>query len=115
MAFSEFEIKLHERALRTFMDKRRPPPHVRDQVDLIHRFEGQSVTLIEVRPFWRDPEQTTESGIAKATYVKRSKLWKVYWMRADLRWHRYDPIPEVASLAEFLELVDQDAHAAFFG
>ena len=42
-------------------------------------------------------------------------MWKVYWLRADLRWHRYDPDAEVASLDEFLAIVDRDEYACFFG
>ncbi len=36
-------------------------------------------------------------------------------MRADLRWHRYDPPLEVESLQQFVDLVKQDPHGAFFG
>jgi len=36
--------------------------------------------------------------VAKTTYVKKSGLWKVYWQRADMKWHSYDPMPEVGSL-----------------
>ena len=53
--------------------------------------------------------------MAKATYVKKQNVWKVYWQRADLKWHRYDPDPEVPSLQAFLDLVDRDEHACFFG
>jgi hypothetical protein len=47
--------------------------------------------------------------------VKTQRLWKVFWRRADLNWHRYDPKPEVASLEEFVALVGADKHACFFG
>jgi Protein of unknown function (DUF3024) len=56
-----------------------------------------------------------EESVAKATY-NRSKLnWKVFWQRADLRWHGYAPRPEVASVEEFLDVVQQDDHSCFFG
>lgn len=53
--------------------------------------------------------------VAKATYVRSRDHWRVYWQRADLRWHRYDPAPEVATVQGFLDLVDEDAYACFFG
>lgn len=36
-------------------------------------------------------------------------------MRQDLKWHSYDPEPEVTSLEEFLQIVEEDAHACFHG
>jgi hypothetical protein len=36
-------------------------------------------------------------------------------MRADLKWHGHDPTPEVASVNEFLAVVDKDDDACFFG
>jgi len=47
--------------------------------------------------------------------LTNKKNWKVYWNRADLKWHSYKPVPEVASLEEFLALVERDEHACFFG
>ena len=115
MALSEFEIKKCEKLVGDFVDKRRPPPHIRDQVDLGFRVKGQSVEIFEIRPLWNDPERKIEEAVAKTTYVKKSKVWNVYWQRADLKWHRYDPRPSVESLEEFLELVEIDEYACFFG
>jgi hypothetical protein len=53
--------------------------------------------------------------VAKSTYVKTQGTWKVYWQRRDLKWHRYDPDPEVGSVEEFLAIVDRDECACFFG
>jgi hypothetical protein len=64
---------------------------------------------------WRNPSKKIEEAVAKSTYVKTQGVWKVYWQRADLKWHRYDPMPEVDSLEEFLALVDRDEYACFFG
>jgi hypothetical protein len=34
---------------------------------------------------------------------------------AVLKWHRYDPDPEVKSIEEFLALVEKDEYGCFFG
>lgn len=115
MAISEFEIKRCERELEKFLEENRPPAHVRAQVDLAYRISGQSVEIFEVRPGFRDPSRTTEMSVAKTTYVKSQKVWKVYWMRQDLKWHSYPPAPQVRHLEEFLRLVKEDANACFFG
>lgn len=115
MALSEFEIKKIERAVSAFMDRRRPPPRIRSQVDFGYRIMGQSVELFEIRPRWDKPEETIEHPIAKATYVKSSGVWKVFWKRADMRWHRYQPNRQVRSIEDFLALVDNDQYGCFFG
>ena len=115
MAFSEFEIKRCEKAVNVFLDKRRPPPHIRAELDLNFRIKGQNVEIFEVRPQWREPEKIMEHPVAKATYVKTQGIWKVYWMRADLKWHGYEPHPEAKTIEEFLEVVDKDENACFFG
>lgn len=115
MALSEFETKRCERALEEFLRARRPPPHVRSQLDLGYRISGQSVELFEIRPQFRNPDETTETPVAKTTYVKSRSIWKVYWMRQDLKWHSYPPAPQVRHFEKFLDLVREDANACFFG
>lgn len=115
MPLSEFELKKCEKSIAAFMKKRRPPPHIRKELDLGCRIEGQSIEIFEVRPEWRNPEKTIEIPVAKCTYVRTQGTWKVYWQRQDLRWHRYEPDPEVKSIEAFFELVDRDEYACFFG
>lgn len=115
MAFTEFEKKKYEMIVSEFIKKRRPPLHVRDKVDLNFRIEEQSVEIFEIRPMWQNPEKKIESAIAKATFVRTQKLWNVYWQRADLKWHSYEPEPEVKELEDFIYLVETDEYACFWG
>jgi len=115
MSFSEFEIKRLQKVVGRYIEKNRPPEHLREQVDLSFKIKGQSVEIFEIRPIWNNPKEKIEESVAKAIYVKSRKLWKVYWQRADLKWHRYDPDPEVDSIEEFIEIVENDDYACFFG
>ena len=115
MAFNKFESKMYEMVARQFVESRRPPPHLRDKVDLNYRIAGQSVEIFEIRPLWNDPERKIDEAVAKATYVKSKGVWKIYWQRADLRWHRYDTSLEVESLQEVLEIIGNDEYGCFFG
>jgi hypothetical protein len=115
MAVSEFEIKRIERELKKFLEKRRPPADIRNEVDLNYRMEGQSIIIFETRPNWRDPNIIVEMPIAKTTYVKTKNIWKIFWQRADMKWHSYQPAPIVKSIEEFTQVVDQDLHHCFFG
>ena len=115
MALNEFEEKRIEKIVRQYVEKHRPPPHLRSEVDLSFRLKGQSVEIFEIRSLWSNPNEKIEEAVAKATYVKSRKIWKVFWQRADLKWHRYDPVPEVKILEEFLEVVEKDEYACFYG
>lgn len=115
MPFTEFETARIEAAMADFMAKRRPPVEIRDKLDLAHRIEGQSVVIFSIRPFWRDPGEKIEEPAAKATYVRKTNRWKIYWQRADLKWHAYPPHPEALFFDEFLAIVDEDEHCCFWG
>jgi Protein of unknown function (DUF3024) len=53
--------------------------------------------------------------VAKATYNRKKRKWKVLWKRADMKWHGYQPDPEVGSVEEFLQVVQNDEYGCFFG
>lgn len=115
MALSEFETALAEVHLDDYIVKMRPPAAVRDEVDLAYRIEDQSVVIFEVRPHWKDASRKIEEMVAKVTFVRKTRSWKIYWQRADLKWHRYEPDPEVGGLEQALEIIGQEASAAFWG
>jgi len=115
MAISEFEIKRVEKLVGQFVEQKRPPAHIRNELDFSFRVSGQSFEIFTIRPLWNDPTIKTESPIAKATYVKSKKIWKLYWMRADLKWHSYPPFPASKSLEKILEVIKQDSHGCFWG
>ncbi len=115
MTLSEFDTKRCEKLVAQFIEKRRPPPHVRADVDLSFRIDRQSVEIFEVRPNWRDKTKLQEHSTAMATYNNSKRNWKVFWRRADLKWHSYIPNPEVASIEDFLAIVQKDEHGCFFG
>ncbi len=101
--------------LENFIEKIRPPENIRHQVDICHKTDNQSVIIYELRPVWNKPDEMQESDIAKATFVKSSNHWKVFWKRADLKWHPYPPEPTVKTINEFVQIVAEDKHACFWG
>jgi hypothetical protein len=115
MALDEFTCRRIEKIVGAFVEKYRPFPHIRKQLDLGFRLSGKSVEIFEVRPRWQNPEEIMECPVAKATYVKTQDLWKIYWMRQDLKWHSYRLLPQVGTIEEFLEEVAADPSACFWG
>lgn len=105
-----------KRSVAAFIEQRRPPPHIRPKLDLDYRIKGQSVEIFEIRPaFQGAPGETMEHSVAKATYLRTQDVWRVFWQRADLKWHSYEPAPTVVSIDDFHFLVRQDAYACFWG
>ena len=116
MALNEIETQRVRKIVGDFVEQNRPPSHIRQQLDLGFRINGQSIELFEIRPVWGgSPGEMLESAFAKATFVRTSGMWKLYWRRTDLKWHSYPPAPEVASLEVFLALVGEDKHHCFKG
>lgn len=115
MAFSEAEIEEIQGRIDIFLKSIRPREEIRKELDYECRITGQSVILYEVRPVWNDPKRQTEMEIAKATFVKSSKIWKIYWMRANGKWEPYFLDMEVNNLESFFQIVREDETAAFFG
>lgn len=114
MAISEFEIKRCEKELDKFIDEHRPPVHVRGQLDISYQIENQSVVLFEIRANFRNPSKKLDIPIAKATYIKTQKVWKIYWQKSDLKWHVYEPVATVKNLEEFLTVVGKNEYDCFF-
>jgi hypothetical protein len=102
-------------AMENYVAKVRPRPEIRHELDIGYEIERQSVILQEIRPTFKDPTEIRRYGYAKATFVKEKNIWKVFWMRSDLKWHLYPPKPTVKKLADFLRLVDKDEYACFKG
>ncbi len=115
MALSKEQIADIEKATAEYMYYNRPPLDIRDQLDFGYRIEGQSVFLFEVRPRWDKPEEKSELPVAKTTYIKSKNLWKIYWMRGNLKWYHYEPVPFVKSISAFFDLVAADELSCFFG
>lgn len=112
MTQSEFENRRTKKLLDDFVEKRRPPPQLRDRVDVAWRREGAHVELFEIH---REPQGMTERPLARASWIKTHRHWRVYWMRASGKWERYPPASEVDRLEEFLAVVDADASGCFWG
>src|SRR5690554_4408793 len=115
MTFSEFEAKKIERAASEFLEAPSTPLDNRPKSNPDGRVSGPSVQIVEIRPHFREPATIIESPVAKATYVKKSQRWKIYWMRSELKWQSYTPEPESRSIEEFFAIVNADENGCFFG
>ena len=114
MAFNELDVKRIDNYVGVFC-QRHTWPELADQLRFVYEIHGQSVVIAEERPDWRDPTKRMRNPVAKLHFVRATGLWTLYWMRADLRWHRYQPAAPSRDLATLVGVVDRDEYCAFFG
>jgi hypothetical protein len=93
----------------------RPEPDIRPKFDIGYELKGNNVFLLEIRPVWNNHQEILRSPYAKATFVQSKSVWKIYWMRGNLKWVPYDPRPEVKTLKAFLKIGEEDAYGCFKG
>ncbi len=101
--------------MENYLFKIRPPEHIREKLDIGYRIDNQSVILFEIRPMFKNPDKNQEHDYAKATFIKGSNKWRVYWRRANLKWYPYEHHLETSSLIEFVNLVEEDKYYCFKG
>ena len=114
MAFNEIELKRIDKVVGGVC-RRRNRPELHDQLRLEYRVKAHDVVLFEVRPCWDGQPGTMENPVAKVKFVRTDGMWRLFWQRADLKWHGYDPFPTSSDLSRLVEEVDRDPHCCFFG
>jgi len=114
MSLSPQEREACVAELADFMKERRPPLHLRDQVDLRYRINQTTLILYEVRPAWDGRGDVIERPFAKLTLIRSRHVWKLYWMRTSGKWQAYEP-DEYRSLIDVLSVVRLDEFGCFFG
>jgi hypothetical protein len=115
MAIPEPEMRACLKAAGEFIEKIRPPLDIREDLDYRADIKGSELVIASVRPSFQDKRRKTEGPVAKAKWIGAEKVWRLYWMRADLKWHSYEPLPEARSIDVLLNEVRRDPHGCFFG
>jgi hypothetical protein len=115
MAFTDIERARNLSALNWFLERRRPPEHIRAQLDIGYVINGHTADIVEFRPDWRDTTVIRQTPVARVRFVRTRSRWCLYWMRQDLKWHLYEPGAFHASLKSALESIDNDEYSCFFG
>lgn len=93
------------------------PREVRDQIRVEHVVRGNSITIVECRPPWREEAgpDWTKLPYAQLRFDPESKLWSLYWQRANGRWWLFDEQPATADVKELLNTIEENPYGVFLG
>ncbi len=108
-------IDFNQRKVEKYIEGIRPPVDIRERLDIGFSFKKNELIIFEIRPKFNDKTIKLESPFAKVKFIKTQQVWKIYWMRASGKWVIYEPAPQVTSIDEFFEILDEDAYACFKG
>ena len=114
MAFTELEIKLIDIEVGGLC-RDMNSPEFKDELSIEYRVEKQDVFIFEKRPAYQRPKEYTETPAAKLKYLRTKKEWRIFWMRADLKWHRYNPVKNSVKLSDLVTEIKSDPYGCFWG
>jgi Protein of unknown function (DUF3024) len=114
MPFSELELRQIEQTVGKFCRKQ-SPIHLKDKLRLEYSVKGYEVVIVERRPKWDDPKEWIESPVAKLKFIRSANKWRLYWQRADLKWHEYPGSSSSERIGDLVREIDADPLACFFG
>ncbi|MBT0422968.1 DUF3024 domain-containing protein [Morganella morganii] len=111
MTFNDIELAQINQCMDLFMEKRRPPEHLRDEHDLMYEIVGQAVFINETRNVMG---RTVETEIAKIVFDRHQNGWRLFCMGRSGQWEGLfaDFIP---TFSDAIKVVEDDAAEIFFG
>ncbi len=90
-------------------------PHIRDKIRIEYEIRGNSVTIIERRPPWREDFGPEWSRLTVAQLRYEEEKWALYWSDRNGKWHPYDLFEPTPDLSAALTEIDNDPTAIFWG
>lgn len=114
MSFDDLELKRIDRTVGALC-RRASRPEYSDELRFECEIDGNTVSVWESRPPWRGVGPWTRMGVARFRFFRSRGEWQLYWMRRDLKWHRYEPTDATPDLAALVAVVEADESGAFFG
>ncbi len=107
MPISEIERRKAEKVLRAYCAER-TDPLLQDQLQIVHRLEGNYAYISERRPHWQDSSIIRDHDIAKFRFVVKRRAWTLYWRDSNLKWHVFPDCAPAQDIAELLPVVDSE-------
>ena len=91
------------------------PKHVKDKIHLSYRFRGNSVILVEHRPYFLRPSEWAESVVAQFRFEPKTNTWTLYCADRNSKWHKYRNMEPTEEFDLLLQEVNEDPTGIFWG
>ncbi|MGQ0557221.1 MAG: DUF3024 domain-containing protein [Nitrospiraceae bacterium] len=108
MAFSKVDLKQIEQTVGTVFCGKHSPAHLNDKLRLVYAVKDHEVVIAERRPRWDNETEWTESPVAKLKFIRSANKWRLYWMRADMKWHEYPGLSSSTRLEDLVQEINTD-------
>src|SRR5712691_8700235 len=78
VTLSEFEAKRCEKLVAQFIERRRPPPRLRKEVDLAFRIKGLSVEIFEIRAIGREKASPLNTPLQRRPTTRATAVGRFF-------------------------------------
>ncbi len=107
MPISEIENHKAEKVLQKYCADR-TKPDLQHLLEIVYRIEGNYAYIAERRPLWDNPTEYRNYDVAKLRFLVKDRLWNLYWLDRNLKWHIYGDCSPSPDIGDLLSVVDED-------
>lgn len=107
------DFNIIEKYIQEWVENNRPSKEIRDEVDYSYEFDKGVFILFEIRLLF-DGDRVS-FPVVKASFVKKTNTWKLYWMRSNNKWCLYEPNTKMNTIFDVFREIDKDQYGCFFG
>ncbi len=114
MALPELVRKLVEKKMRDYCEGK-ISPQIRHKIRIGFKIRGNSVTIIEERPYYYVPSQWSQTVVAQIRYDSTDNTWTLYYWDRNSRWCPYALSVPTKNIETLLRCVEFDPTGIFWG
>ena len=114
MALPELIKKLIEKKMRNYCEGK-VPSHFRHKLRIGFRIRGNSVTIIEERPYYHVPSKWSQTVVAQFRYDPSNYNWTLFCPDRNSRWCLYSRSVPAKNIESLLRWVEADPTGIFWG
>jgi hypothetical protein len=105
MAIPDSEMRRTLKAVGAFLEKRRRVSA--SEPSLRANISNSEVVILASEVDSDDDRKSREYPVARIRWFNSRKIWRLFWVGDDRKWHAYYSYPEAARIATHLRTVDE--------
>ncbi len=91
------------------------PEHVQDRVRVEADLGQNHVTIVEIHSDQGGFDAAPRFPIARLRYVKYARMWTLYWLDRNSKFHEYDRLDPTEDVQDILDYLDSHEDPIFWG